>query len=170
MKRFLVPALLAALAGCSSHHHQDANTGDATPPPIDMPVTFFCPQPARVEQASTLISFLPGRSDVAAQITTAQITGIAGSCTLEPKKHLLVVKFQAGFAATNGPANNGGPLTLPYFVAVTDGDDVIHEWDYTIRLAFDGNASTAQGASSTIKLELPLDEVHRGMQILVGFN
>jgi len=169
MKRIFAPALLVVLAACSSHHQPDPNTAEA-PPPGDAPRPFFCPEPARLEQASTLTEFLPGREDVAAQVTTAQITGIAGSCTLEPKKHRLVVNFQAGFAATNGPANNGAALTLPYFVAITDGDDVISKTDYTITLAFDGNASTAQATTKPLKIELARGDFDEGTQILVGFE
>jgi len=169
MKRFFAPALLVALAACSSHHQPDPNTAEA-PPPGDAPRPFFCPEPERLEQAATLTEFLPGRSDVAAQVTTAQITGIAGSCTLEPKKDLLALNFQAGFAATNGPANHGAALTLPYFVAVTDGEDVISKTDYTITLAFDGNASTAQATTKPLKIDIERGELSHDMQILVGFE
>jgi hypothetical protein len=169
MKRILALAVLAALAGCSSHHQPDPHTAEATPPG-DAPRPFFCPQPARQAQTYTLTEFLPGRADVAAQITTAQITGIAGSCTLAPKKDLLVVNFQAGFAATNGPANHGAPLALTYFVAVTDGDDVVSKTDYTITLAFDGNASTAQATSKPVKIDIERGELSHDMQILVGFE
>src|SRR5271168_1035262 len=105
----------AALAGCAS---------DA-----DQPV-LSCPQVAVLQQAQSLTTFLPGRSDVASQITTAQITGVAGSCALRPKKHLLDVQFQAGFAATNGPANDSATLNLPYFVAITQGNKIISKNDY----------------------------------------
>ena len=158
MKQFLAPLLavasLSVLAGCGG------GTASLLP----------CPQVAVLQQAQTLASFLPGRSDVAAQITTAQITGVAGSCTLEKQQHLLEVKFQAGFLASKGPASNGAPLTLPYFVAITEGDNVIAKTDYTIALAFDGNASTAQAVSKPIRIKLSSDRDSSDVQILVGFE
>ena len=147
---------LIGLAACSSD--------PATTAPM------FCPQVAVLQQAQNVTAFLPGRTDVAAQITTAQITGVAGSCALEPKKHLLHVKFQAGFAATNGPADHGGNLTLPYFVAITDGDNIISKDDYTITLNFEGNESTAQATSKPVKIDLSNQHDNTHVQILVGFE
>ena len=145
----------AALAGCAS---------DA-----DQPV-LSCPQVAVLQQAQSLTTFLPNRSDVAAQVTTAQITGVAGACTLRPEKHLLDVKFQAGFAATNGPANNGAPLNLPYFVAIAQGNKILSKHDYTIALKFNGNASTAQATSKPVTVELSNHPASSHIQILVGFE
>jgi hypothetical protein len=160
MKRFHAAPLFAlfstiALAGCAS---------DADQPALS------CPQVAVLQQAQTLTTFLPGHSDVASQITTAQITGVAGSCTLRPKKHLLDVKFQTGFAATNGPANNGDTQNLPYFVAITQGNKIVSKSDYTIALKFDGNASTAQASSKPVTVELSDRPSSLHVQILVGFE
>ncbi len=76
MKRSRAASLFAlltpvALAGCAS---------DADPPNLP------CPQVAVLQQTQSLTAFLPGRSDVAAQITTAQITGVAGACIAAPGK------------------------------------------------------------------------------------
>jgi hypothetical protein len=160
MKRFRAASIFAllspiALAGCAS---------DSTPPNLP------CPQVAVLQQTQSLTSFLPGRSDVAAQITTAQVTGVAGACILRPEKHALDVKFQAGFSATNGPANNGAPLNLPFFVAITQGDQILSKTDYTVALKFNGNMSTAQTTSKPITVELPDHHSSTRIQILVGFE
>jgi hypothetical protein len=159
MKRFCTAPLfavfsLSALAGCADTQ---------APPP-------FCPQVAVLQQAQTLIAFLPGRSDVASQVTTAQITGVAGSCLLKEEKNQLLVNFQAGFTASNGPANNGKTLTLPFFVVIAKGDDIISKTDYTIALPFNGNASTTQVTSKPVKVELANDRASKDTQILVGFE
>jgi predicted membrane metal-binding protein len=160
MKRFRAAPLFVlisavALAGCAS---------DADQPILP------CPQVAVLQQGQSLTTFIPGHSDVASQITTAQITGVAGACTLRPKKHRLDVTFQAGFAATNGPANNGDTLNLPYFVAITRGNDIIAKSDYNIALKFDGNASTTQATSKPITVEFADQHASSHMQILVGFE
>jgi hypothetical protein len=161
MKPFLLACLaipvLGTLAACSA--------SDAPAPPA-----MFCPQVAVLAQAKTLTAFLPGRSDVAAQITTAQITGVAGSCTLQQQKNLLEVQFQAGFNASNGPANNGKPLILPYFVAITQGDQIVSKAVYLTALDFDGNASTAQATTKPVKIELPNQKTSVPLAILVGFE
>jgi|GEM_PF-1838078 len=129
-----------------------------------------CPQEAVLQQAQTVTTFLPGRTDVAAQITTAQITGISGTCDFTGHNKALLVTLNAGFAASNGPANNGATLTLPWFVAITQGDNIIQKQDYTIKLHFDGNASLTQAVSKAVKIELPNVPASGQTQILVGFE
>jgi hypothetical protein len=160
MKRFCSAPLFAVLSLTAL----SACADDTQPAPM------FCPQVAVLQQAQTLTAFLPGRSDVASQVTTAQITGVAGSCALEEKKNQLLVNFQAGFSASNGPANNGKTLTLPFFVAIANGDNIISKSDYTIALPFNGNSSTTQATSKPIKVELANDHASKSIEILVGFE
>ncbi len=134
------------------------------------PQTAFCPQPEVLEQANTLTLFLPGRQDVAAEVTTARITGIAGACTLAQKNHLLRVTFRAGFAAGDGPANHGAKLTLPYFVAISQDDNVISKTLYSITLNFDGNVSTTSATSNPIKIELSNVPEAASTEVLIGFQ
>jgi hypothetical protein len=135
--------------------------------------TLQCPQVDVLQQAQTLTAFLPGRTDVAAQITTARITGIAGFCELKRKnkqRPTILVKFKAGFEAGNGPADNGATLALPWFVAITRGDRIISKSEYTAVLKFNGNMSTAEVISKPLKVELPYNRMVGEIQILVGFE
>ena len=170
MKQFIAPLLsllaLAAISGCAS---TPASSAPAAPPPKPV-AQQYCPQVAVLAQTQNLTTFLPGRSDVGAQITTARVTGVAGSCLLKVKKNLLEVTFRAGFSAANGPANQGAPITLPYFVAITQGDNIVQENYYSITLKFNGNASTAQGTSKPFTVELPNTPASAQTQILVGFE
>jgi hypothetical protein len=148
------PFLLAGLASCAD-----------TPPP-----TMFCPQVAVLQQAQTVTQFLPGRTDVAAQITTAQITGVAGACVTAHHDNVLRVTFRAGFVASNGPANHDGTVELPYFVALTRGDHILQKQDYTIAMHFNGNASTATATSKPVTLELGNVGGSEDVQVLTGFE
>jgi len=152
----LLPALfcLAALAAC------------ALPPPL---VT-NCPNVAVLEQGSTVTEFLPGRQDVAAEIVQARITGVAGSCALEKKKNLLRVTFQAGFAATNGPANTGQTLVLPYLISISQDDAISHVTERSIALSFQGNATTASATSQPQNIELPNTAESASIDVLVSFH
>ena len=149
-----VPFLLAGLASCS----------DAPPPPM------FCPHVAVLRQAETVTEFLPGRSDVAAQITTAQITGVAGACVTAHQARTLRVTFRAGFVASNGPANRDATLQLPYFVALTRGDQIIQKQNYTIALHFNGNASTTVATSKPVTVEVDNVTDSQDVQALIGFQ
>jgi hypothetical protein len=149
------PFLLAGLAACAD---------DSTPPPM------FCPQVAVLQQAAKVTIFLPGRTDVAAQVTTAQITGIAGACATAQNNQLLRVTFRAGFVASDGPADRGATVQLPYFVALSRGNQIISEQDYTVALHFNGNASNAEATSKPVKVELSNVHDSQNVQILVGFK
>jgi hypothetical protein len=151
----LAPFLLAGLAACAD---------DSTPPPM------YCPQVAVLQQAGKVTTFLPGRTDVGAQITTARITGVAGDCATAQKDHLLRVTFRAGFVASDGPADHGATVQLPYFVALSRGNQIISVQDYTIALHFNGNASTAMATSKPVKVELANVRESQNVQILVGFK
>jgi hypothetical protein len=129
-----------------------------------------CPNVAVLEQASSLTAFLPGRQDVAAEITQAQVTGVAGSCTLEKKSNVLRVTFQAGFSVTNGPANTNQTLVLPYIVSQSQDDTILSMENYSIPLTFNGNASTAAATSKPITLKFPNNRETQQTEILVGFH
>jgi hypothetical protein len=147
---------LAALAGCSG-------SSDNGPP-------VYCPQVAVLEQASSLTAFLPGHTDIRGQITQAKITGVAGSCDTFKKNQMLHVTFKAGFSATNGPANNNQPVVLPYFVAITNGDNIISKTNYVTTLKFDGNVTAAQMTTQPVKIELSNTTANNSVEILVGFQ
>jgi len=158
MKHALRPAvvLLLCLAGCADDENSQAK--------------LFCPAVSRVAQLSSLTSFAPPGEDVTAEIAQAQITGIAGECDLEAKKNAVLVSFKIGFSATNGPANHGAPVELPYVVWVTQGQNVISKVLYTIPVTFDGNVTTAAATSRTVKVELPNVPLSAQTEVLVGFQ
>ncbi|MBU6419862.1 MAG: hypothetical protein KGQ79_09070 [Proteobacteria bacterium] len=147
----------------------------STPSPASaMPAdpTTYCPQVAALQQAQTVTLFLPGRSDVASQITTAQLTSVSGNCVYRKKGKagILKVTFTNNFLADNGPANNGQPITLPWFVAITNGDQIIEKKDYQITLKFNGNMSTTAATSKPVKIELAAVPASADVQILTGFE
>jgi hypothetical protein len=165
---------LAVLAGCSSESpattakNGQGEAQDAAPPKSR--TALYCPQVAMLQQARTMTVFLPGRSDIAGQLTTAQITGFTGDCVLEKDKHALLLHIQPSFLADNGPANQGRPLTLTWFTAITKGDAILAKADYQVTLKFDGNATTTAATGKTVKIEVPDVPDSAQLQILLGFE
>jgi hypothetical protein len=82
---------------------------------------------------------------------------------------MLTLSFQAGFTADDGPANHGAPVTLPYFIALTAGDDVVTKIPGSMTLDFAGH-SLAQATTSSIKLKFPNDERSDLIEVLIGFQ
>jgi hypothetical protein len=147
-------AAFSLLAACAQ---------DPLPPPM------HCPQVLRVRELMTDPIFLPGRSDPAAELTQAQISGVAGSCVLNKKTNTLTLTFKAGFTAEDGPANHGAPVTLPYFIAITAGDDVVTKVPGSVTLDFAGR-TLAQATTSSMKLKFPNDARSDLVEILIGFQ
>jgi hypothetical protein len=137
---------------------------------VDAPTPrIFCPNVRVLAQASSLTLFLPGRQDPGAEVTSAHITGVAGSCALQGGSELRVT-FRAGISASNGPANHGQTLELPYFVAVTAGEDIISKTVDTMAIPFDGNIATASVSSNTLTVDVPNTHASGHAEILVGFQ
>jgi len=154
IKVFVICAL-GTLAACADDSHGP---------------NLFCPNVAVLQQTSQLDEFLPNQPDVSGQVTEALVTGVAGSCELEPKKGLLRVTFKIGFDATNGPANHFAKLELPYFVTVVDGEQIASNSLYEIPISFEGNLSSAAAASPAMTVELPNVPESARVQVLVGFH
>ncbi|WP_297490342.1 hypothetical protein [Acidocella sp.] len=162
-------AALLPLAACGGPGKPAASAATSAAPSRAAPA-LSCPQVAMLQQAQTLTLFLPGRADVAARVSTAQITGLSGACVLQKGKGAVLVTVNTAFLADNGPANNGAPVSLPWFAAITDGNTVIAKNNYTATLTFQGNDSTASAAARPVKIELP-DTAHTAdIQILIGFQ
>jgi len=172
MKNFRVLALAALLplsacgggGGGGGGGQKSAHAGGK---PV---VHFFCPQVAVLQQAQTLTLFLPNRQDVAARVSTAQITGVSGSCKLQGNQRTVLVTVNTAFLADNGPANNGAPLDLPWFAAITVGDHIIQKNEYTQHLSFNGNVSSVSATAKPVKVQLPSIPDTQNVQILVGFE
>lgn len=172
----LIPALaltaMFGLAACSDGHSKTEKpaSGDALPADLTLAPLQNCPQASILQQAQTVTLFLPGRSDIAAQISTARMNNLSGACTLNKPKKALEVQFTVQFSANNGPANAGKPIILPWFVAITKGDQIIEKQDYKITLRFNGNMSTAVATSKPIKIEVPNIPASAALEILTGFQ
>lgn len=173
---------LTALAGCgggdssqkaatAAHDRPDTLFGTSAAGPLLVhKIVLHCPQVAVLQQAQTLSTFLPGRSDVAAQVTTAQLTSFTGDCVLEKSKHALLLHIKPSFLADNGPANNGKPITLTWFAAITNGNSIVSKSNYNITLKFNGNTSTTTATGKPVKIEVPNVPDSEQLQILLGFE
>ncbi|MGE4481540.1 hypothetical protein [Acidocella sp.] len=174
LRSVLLPAAslisLLSLAACGGGGGADQHKPDLAanaPDPLN-----FCPQVAVLQQAQTVTLFTPGRSDVASRLSTAQITSLSGACAFKKKDKapLLEVKFTNNFLADNGPANNGQPVTLPWFVAITQGSHILDKKEYRITLKFNGNMSTTAATSKPVKIDLPATPDSAKLEILTGFE
>lgn len=133
------------------------------------PPALYCPHLAVVQQASRLIRAKGDAGDVAARIIDARVTGVAGHC-VKTGKTMERVSFRIGFAATNGPASALTGQTLPYFVAITEGDRIIAKSIYPVNFDFKNGADQAVATTRPIRLSFPRAPRSAHQQVLVGFQ
>ena len=168
-------ACVLSLAACGGGHPKAKMpaapaTGAELPASLTLAPLQNCPQTAILQQAQAVTLFLPGRSDIAAQVSTVRMSGISGACTQDGKHGALNVRFTVNFTANNGPADEGRSITVPWFVAITQGDRIIEKQVLQVKLAFNGNMSVATAQSKPVKIEVPDTPESAGLEILTGFK
>ncbi len=161
MKHF--PAILAACTALSLA----ACTGDEVT--SNTPKS-YCPNVAVLQQANMLNSFLPGRSDIAGEVSTVKITGIAGSCVPVDDNNALAVRFKVGFSGVVGPAGSPASITVPYFVSISQDDTVFWKASHSITLNFSADTGTAAAVSEPLLVKLPNTIPTATTDVLVGIQ
>ncbi len=157
---------LAILAACAALSLA-ACTGDDVA--SDTPKS-YCPNVAVLQQASTLNSFLPGRSDIAGEMSTVKITGIAGSCVPVDNSDALAIRFKVGFSGVVGPAGSPASITVPYFVSISQDNTVFWKADHSITLNFSADTGTATATSESLLVKLPNTIPSASTDVLVGIQ
>ncbi len=84
-----------------------------------------CPRIGLLPQADRITIFKDtGGQDITDVIGTGKIEGLSGSCETDEDGQIFVT-LEMGLTAALGPTVANQPLVLPYFVAVTDGDEQV---------------------------------------------
>jgi hypothetical protein len=158
----LVPVLgiaLLALGGCFGPDR------DAFPP--------VCPAAAVLPGASELALYRPGGGrDLTDVQVEGSVLGASGSCVDGAKRGTeeatltLRMRFQRGPAAPTRRAN------IPYFIAVSRGEDILDKRVRTVRVDFPPNVDAVTVSTDPVLLTLPVgpDRSAAGYQVWVGFQ
>jgi len=155
MKPFLFLALGVFLAGCN----------DAVIPQ--------CPSAAVLSDTATLTVFRAGAPhDLSGEAYTAAIGAVRTSCSYPKGSGASTSSLSFTLRAVRAPSPDGAAYTVPYYLAVTQGDRILSKKNLTLRLVFaPGSASASQNVSlddTVVTLEPghpPTD-----YQLLVGFQ
>ncbi|MFY7962263.1 MAG: hypothetical protein ACOVVK_19465 [Elsteraceae bacterium] len=156
-------ALVLGLAGCSA-------STDTTGVPS-------CPRTAIIADASRLVQFGPGQTQVAqgapqAIALEARITRIGGECVYPKNKANVTVNMNLTIEARrNSPDLSAGATTVSYFVAVVDADQrVLGRVEFSSALEFkNGERQTAVIEELEQRIPLPSGRAAAGYDVLVGF-
>ena len=148
-------AALLLLAGCDQP--------DAFPP--------ACPSLARAKEFAEAIRFAGSGRDVTDMVLSARIAEVPAQCKRENSRAVRAT-LRVGVDITRGPAAAGRSAELGYFVAVTEGDRVLEEQDYTIRGTFPPNVDKVSVLGQEISLIFPVtsDKPASAYKIYVAFR
>ena len=155
-----LPPSLILLAACSL---AGCETGEKFAP--------ACPSLALLSDAADLTRYVSAERDVRNLALDARITGVPAKCSLDSPGKVRAA-LQVAFEVNRGPAAEGRRASIPYFVGVTQGSQVLDEQDYTLDVTFPPNTARVQLNSDQVDLLLPVSKAKSAAayQIYVGFR
>ena len=144
VSRTLLPllAVSALLSGCGPDKDEFA-------PP--------CPRPIMVRGLEDLNHYKSdGSRDLTDLVVQGRLTAIGGSCKFTEKRSTTVettVSVAAEFR--RGPAMQGRTLTVPVFIAVTEGEAVLDKQVFQVPVEFPANVDHIVLTSPEVRMVLP---------------
>jgi hypothetical protein len=161
-RAILIAALLPLLAECGPARNQFA------------PV---CPDQAILGDAANLTVYRPSANqgparDLTDLVASARIVQIHGSCAPGDDKNHIAVTVSVNVELTRGPALQGNDITVPIFVAVAEGDNILDKHTYLMRAAFPSNIDRVTMTPGELDLSLPVSSAKSGAAytLLAGFQ
>jgi hypothetical protein len=130
-----------------------------------------CPQLGLLRDAADITRFRPGGQDVTDMVLDARITAVPADCA-RGEGSTVRARLHVTMDISRGPAARGRGAVVPYFVAVTDGDRVLDEQDYTVGTEFAANTDRASVSGEDITLKIPVtpQKSAAAYKIWIGFR
>jgi hypothetical protein len=130
-----------------------------------------CPQLGLLRDAADITRFRPGGQDVTDMVLDARITAVPADCE-RGANSTVRARLHVTMEVSRGPAARGRTAIVPYFVAVTDGDRVLDEQDYSVGTEFAANTDRASVSGQDITLNIPVtpQKSAAAYKIWVGFR
>ncbi len=160
LTRFILPlatAPLLALPGCGG------TSGEQFAPP--------CPVASIPRDFGDLHRFRGNGRDLTDSVLEGRITGLDGSCTRDGPT-TTVATVSVGIELTRGPAAPGRTTDVSYFVAVSEGEQIIDKRVYTLHAEFPANTDRLRLAGDQVELRLPVtpEKTAAAYRVSVGFQ
>ncbi len=153
----LLAAAMAALGACTRP--------DAFAP--------ACPQLALLADGADLTRFNGAGRDITDLVIDAHITRLPASCKWADDRHKKVeAAVMVAMALNRGPAMPGRTVDVPYFIAVSEDDNILDKQVYALRAEFPANIDRLNLTSDEITLLIPVtaDKSAAAYKITVSFQ
>lgn len=132
-----------------------------------------CPSAAALADTATITGFRPGApADPSGEAYTATIATVNNSCSFDRKTSQTTSSLSFTVRATRAPRADSAAYSLPYYVAVTQGERLLSKQTYTMQVRFAPGSAVAQADESIDQTTIHLEKGHQpaDYQILVGFQ
>lgn len=156
VKFLILGAAVAALSGCSSTDDEKN-----------------CPLATSLVDTSSLTVFHRGApQDPKNALYTVQITKVDSDCSRHKYEHTFSASTDIDFTATRAAAGAEGNYSVPYFLAVTEGGNVISKRRFVAHIHFDSGEQTVTFSNSIDSDDVKLAKTKKAYDysILVGFQ
>jgi hypothetical protein len=137
----------------------------------------ICPNQAILGDAANLNVYRGSASqgpasDLTDLVVSGRIVQIHGTCQPGDNNHELSVAVNINVELARGPAMQGSSVTVPLFVAVTEGDAVLDKHGYMMRATFPSNVDRVTMTPGELDLTLPVSPSKSGAAytLLAGFQ
>ena len=94
--------------------------------------------------------------DLATLVSQASLVAVNGSCADADRGHGLRTRANVTITVLRGPAGTARDVTVPYFIAVLHGSDIVEKHELSIEAHFPPNVDRLALRSDPLVLDLPI--------------
>lgn|SRR5271165_1541604 len=157
----LLVGLLTLLAGCGPAKDEFA------------PV---CPRAALLREAGDITRYrdesASATQDIRDLVLTGRITAVSGKCRAGDSAKQLAADVTVTMQVSRGPAMQGRETDVPFFVAITSGEQIFTKQVYAAHVVFPPNVDQVSLVSEPIPMVFPISPTKSGAAytVLAGFQ
>jgi hypothetical protein len=132
-----------------------------------------CPVPAILADTQSVTVFRPGTTpDLANELFTVSLVNSTNDCTYSTKDGIVTASLELTFKAKRTPTREAATYSVPYFVAINEGNTIYTKRLYTLRFTFAPGASevTITQAPDDVEIKVPAGKLPWNYQQLAGFQ
>ena len=133
-----------------------------------------CPSAQLAPPTDQIVMYRPNSShhDLIDQVLQGQVAAIHGQCRAGDTKGTLDLSVSVTFDFVRGPAMKGNSVTVPVFLAVTQGRHILAKRVYAVDAGFPPNVQRVSRSSAPVDMRLPLANGKTGADytVLAGFQ
>ena len=141
----------------------------------DEPVDQFppkCPASSILGDAADLTRYQGTSQDLTDMVLSGRITGLSGTCKRVKQGTVVLTTVSVALELDRGPAAHERSATASYFVALTQGDQILAKQVYPLHAQFPPNTDRIRLTGDEVEVNVPNKERDgaSAYRVIVGFE